>query len=341
MLTAAVPGLAPGRTRETAHTPAITTGTPEALTQNAEKNTAEPMDTIKYDHQYHVNPLFEDDMPIDVSISDTEEVTTHTCTMDCSPRTKAPTTIHPHRPSPNTLWVPPEAVGLYCQVQDRGNCALHALNAMAGRIIITPDEALAILRHPQVPRPDPNEPLDCNDDGWFKWEAINRLLYYTTTTDLALVVLESPIDRTQHTLHRQSAKSRILALAPPDCNALYIHTPGHYICWKQSPVNGRWYCLDSIPYAATGQIRELRDNDWADIDGTISTTLAIDAYLHNTTGLALYKHRRVHTPACKSHLRYVDLADITLATLTPAQRPAAAWIAEDTKRAQARSQAKA
>ena len=87
----------------------------------------------------------------------------------------------PQVPSSNTLWVTPETVGLYCQVQDRGNCALHALNAMAGRAIITPNEAQALLRHPQVPRPADGERPDCNADGWFRWEAINKLLYYTTT----------------------------------------------------------------------------------------------------------------------------------------------------------------
>ena len=58
-----------------------------------------------------------------------------------------------------------ETVGLYCQAQVGGNCALHALNAMAGRPIITPDEAQALLRHPQVPSPADSERPDCNTDG--------------------------------------------------------------------------------------------------------------------------------------------------------------------------------
>jgi hypothetical protein len=109
MLKPAVPGLEPGGTREISHTPTITTGAPEEHTKNAKKNTAEPMDTIKYDHQFYVNPLFEDDIPIDVSMSDTEDDSNHPCTMECSPRTKAPKIILPQRPSPHTLWVPPQA----------------------------------------------------------------------------------------------------------------------------------------------------------------------------------------------------------------------------------------
>ena len=235
-------------------------------------------------------------------------------------------------------WVTPEAVGLYCQAQVGGNCALHALNAMAGRPIITPDEAQALLRHPQVPSPADSERPDCNTDGWFRWEAIHNLLYYTTTIDLTLLVLKNPQSHPQHSGSTTSAKARVLALAPQGCNALFLHKPGHFICWKRSPINGKWYSLDSIPYATTHRIQELTDADWAAFNGTISTTIAADAYLHNATGLTLYKHRYTPSPANRSHMQYVDLAGIELHTAGPTHRPAAAWIEEDTERARARAQ---
>ena len=232
---------------------------------------------------------------------------------------------------PNTNSGSHQTVGLYCQAQDRGNCALHALNAMVGRAIITPDEAQALLRHPQVPRPAASERPDCNTDGWFRWEAINKLLYYTTTIDLTLLVLKNPQNHPQHSGSTTSAKARVLALAPQGCNALFLHKPGHFICWKRSPINGKWYSLDSIPYATTHRIQELTDADWAAFNGTISTTIAADAYLHNATGLTLYKHRYMPSPANRSHMQYVDLAGIELHTAGPTHRPAAAWIEEDTE----------
>ena len=243
----------------------------------------------------------------------------------------------PQVPSSNTLWVTPETVGLYCQVQDRGNCALHALNAMAGRAIITPNEAQALLRHPQVPRPADGERPDCNADGWFRWEAINKLLYYTTTIELTLLVLENPQNRPQQSVSTTSAKARVLALEPQGCNALFLHQPGHFICWKRSPINGKWYSLDSIPYATSHKIKELTA-DWAAFDGTISTTIAADAYLHHSTGLLLYRHRHTRAPNNRSHMDYVDLEGIELTKAGPTARPAAAWIAEDTERAHARDQ---
>ena len=245
---------------------------------------------------------------------------------------------HQVSPTSHTQWVTPETVGLYCQEQDRGNCALHALNAMAGRAIITPDEAQALLRHPQVPRPAYSDMPDCNADGWFRWEAINKLLYYTTTIDLTLLVLRNPQNHPQHSVSTSSAKARILALAPQGCNALFLHRPGHFICWKRSPINGKWYSLDSIPYATTRTIKELTDADWAAFNGTISTTIAADAYLHNATGLTLYKHRYTPSPANRTHMQYVDLAGIELHKAGPTQRPAAAWIEQDTERARARAQ---
>ena len=135
-----------------------------------------------------------------------------------------------------------------------------------------------------------------------------------------------------------SAKARVLALAPQGCNALFLHKPGHFICWKRSPINGKWYSLDSIPYATTHRIQELTDADWAAFNGTISTTISADAYLHNATGLTLYKHRYMPSPANRSHMQYVDLAGIELHTAGPTHRPAAAWIEEDTERARARAQ---
>ena len=209
---------------------------------------------------------------------------------------------------------------------------------MAGRAIITPDEAQALLRHPQVPRPAYSDRPDCNADGWFRWEAINKLLYYTTTIELTLLVLRNPQNHPQHSVSTSSAMAQILALAPQGCNALFLHRPGHFICWKRSPINGKWYSLDSIPYATTRTIKELTDADWAAFNGTISTTIAADAYLHNATGLTLYKHRYAPSPANRSLMQYVDLAGIELHKAGPTQRPAAAWIEQDTERARARAQ---
>ena len=164
------------------------------------------------------------------------------------------------------------------------------------------------------------------------------VLYYTTTIHLTLLVLRNPQNHPQHSASTSSAKAQILALAPQGCNALFLHKPGHFICWKRSPINGKWYSLDSIPYVTTRRIKELTDADWAAFNGTISTTIAADAYLHNATGLTLYKRRYTPPPANRSHMHYVDLAGIELHKAGPTQRPAAAWIDEDTERARARAQ---
>ena len=219
-------------------------------------------------------------------------------------------------------WVRPQSVGLYCQKQDAGHCAIHALNAMAGKQILSPLDAQRLLAHPQVPGPARGRTRDCDNNGWYTIEAINKLLYYSTTSDVALMMVLSTAagPQVQHT------QQSLLSQAPPGCNSLYVHIPGHFVCWKQSPVNGRWYILDSIPYAEHGQVREVTPSDWAGCQGTFSTSVRADAYLHNTTAMQLSRTRQLWMP--QAQRQYADLSH-TQFQRGPTQRPAAGWIVQD------------
>jgi len=269
------------------------------------------------------NPLYDTQME-DIALTDTDmdedAEGIHCISSEEDGQTQTPETrIEQHV----STWVTPQSVGLYCQEQDAGNCAIHALNAMAGKQIITPSEAQQLLAHPDVPGPAQGQPRDCVDTGWYSIEAINKLLYFTTTIDLALMHVQT----TAAGPPGQHTQQSILAHAPQGCTALYIHTPGHFVCWKQSPVNGKWYNLDSIPYAMHGQVKEVTAADWSTYKGTFSTTVQADAYLHNTTAMKLYRRRQLRMKAAQG--QYIDLEQVTIHR-GPTSRPAAQWIAADT-----------
>ena len=220
MLGAAVPGLAPGSTGN-----APTKQNPLKTAAPQPHNIAAAPHITRNGLQHRPDPLAEPDSEDEdvIMIDQDMEGLSEPYHKPFSPNWgDADAQRHQVSPISHTQWVTPETVGLYCQEQDRGNCALHALNAMAGRAIITPDEAQALLRHPQVPRPAYSDRPDCNADGWFRWEAINKLLYYTTTIDLTLLVLRNPQNHPQHSVSTSSAKARILALAPQGCNAFIV-----------------------------------------------------------------------------------------------------------------------
>jgi hypothetical protein len=177
-------------------------------------------------------------------------------------------------------------------------------------------QALQLLTHPTVPKPAQGQPRDCIESGWYSFEAVNKLLYYTTTTEVSLKVIATITPAISLDLARTqvSCQAYLMSRAPPRCQALYIHAPGHFKCWKQSPANGQWYELDSVTYATTQMIRQLSPRDWESLqDCTISTTVQADAYLHNTTGMPLCKHRRRDALArlCPSP-PYLDLATIPI-----------------------------
>jgi hypothetical protein len=186
-------------------------------------------------------------------------------------------------------------VGLYCEAQQAGYCALHALNAMASAPnthILLPCTSSTTQQSPSLP---PVSPEIVSDTGWYSFEAVNKLLYYTTTVDIALKVIVkiTPAISMDMARTQTTSQSYILSRAPPHCTALYIHAPGHFKCWKKSPLNGQWYELDSITYATSHSIKALAPPDLDNLhDCTISTTVQADAYLSNTTGMPLCKHRR-------------------------------------------------
>ena len=54
-------------------------------------------------------------------------------------------------PHPRETWVDPRAKQLYCEPQREGYCGIHALNAMAGKQVLTPAQAMEALQQ-QLPR---------------------------------------------------------------------------------------------------------------------------------------------------------------------------------------------
>ena len=172
MLRAAVPGMAPGN--------APTKQKPFETAAPQPHNIAAAPHISRNGPQHRPDPLVEPDSEDEdvIMIDHDMEGLSEPCHKPSSPNWGYADVQRQVSPTPHTQWVTPETVGLYCQAQDRGNCALHALNAMSGRTIITPAEAQALLRHPQVPRPADSDRPDCNADGWFRWEAINKLLHY-------------------------------------------------------------------------------------------------------------------------------------------------------------------
>ena len=237
---------------------------------------------------------------------------------------------HPLGNSPDEpIWVPPADVGLFCEAQNRGYCGVHALNAMASRPAFHARAAIRLLRHPSTPPPVTGDP-DCSDDGWFSMEALCKLLYFTTHIDVALIhIVQTWRQESSGAPHY--TQSEILEMAPPNCDAFLVWIPGHYVCWKRSPMNGKWYCLDSIPYGTgphKGRIRELTPADWWNLNGSLSTTVAADAYLSNTTGMPIKNSRKVLPPINRAEMNYINLTDVPTQS-GPTPRPAARWIQED------------
>ena len=238
-----------------------------------------------------------------------------------------------HPPAGNSLgdttWVTPADVGLFCEAQRRAYCGVHALNAMASRPAFNAHEAIKLLCHPSIPPPVTGDP-DCNDDGWFSMEALCKLLYFTTNIDVALIhIVQTWRQDSSGAPHY--TREEILQMAPPNCDAFLVWIPGHYVCWKRSPLNSKWYCLDSIPYGNgphKGMIRELTPADWWNLNGSLSTTVAADAYLSNVTGMPIKNFRKVLPPINRAEMLFINLNDI-LTTSRPTPRPATRWIQED------------
>ena len=240
-----------------------------------------------------------------------------------------PSTHDPGNSPGETIWVPPADVGLFCEAQNRGYCGVHALNAMANRPAFHAPEAIRLLRHPSTPPPVTGDP-DCTNDGWFSMEALCKLLYFTTSIDVALIhIVQTWRQESSGAPHY--TQSEILEMAPPNCDAFLVWIPGHYVCWKRSPMNGKWYCLDSIPYGTgphKGMIRELTHADWWNLNGSLSTTVAADAYLSNVTGMSIKNSRKVLPPINRAEMNYINLTDVPTQS-GPTPRPAARWIQED------------
>jgi hypothetical protein len=86
-------------------------------------------------------------------------------------------------PQPMETWVNPVQKQLYCEPQREGYCGVHALNAMAGKQVLTPAQAIimsALLQ--RIPR-SADDGQDFAPGGWFRIEAICKLMYYFTGTE--------------------------------------------------------------------------------------------------------------------------------------------------------------
>ena len=160
------------------------------------------------------------------------------------------------------------------------------------------------------------------------------MLYYFTQEDVTLALVVQNAAYTAPQPPRYAKWEVLQNHAPAGCTALFLHKPdgpGHFICWRQSPEDGKWYELDSIPYGQRqhrGQVKELTEEDWLNFKGTMSTTVRRDAYTSNTTCMKLKSDRRTDMPETHT-MEYVDLQTVTFLSEINTHRPAVGWIRED------------
>ena len=131
-------------------------------------------------------------------------------------------------------WVPPESVGLHCEAQVSSFCGTHAFCALFGRPLLFGPTMVAHLRGLPIP---PGRNGLIRSDGMFSVPDICRELYYLTSQSVTFAPVLEILPSTRYT------QAEILATAPPGCDSLL---PGHYICWKRSPVTGHWNELDRL-----------------------------------------------------------------------------------------------
>ena len=160
---------------------------------------------------------------------------------------------------------------------------------------------------------------------------------YFTQEDVTLVPVLGNVHHLAQQAPRYTKWEVLENHAPIGCNALYLHKPGgggHFICWKKSPVDDKWYELDSIPYGGCrnrGNVKELTDADWYNFTGTMSTTVKRDGYTSHTTRMSLSRARRLPLESTQN-LTYVDLQQVAFTEQVNCSRPASAWIQQDPKK---------
>ena len=229
-------------------------------------------------------------------------------------------------------WVSPTDKQLYCEPQRAGYCGIHALNAMAGRQVLTPEQAMHALVK-ELPR-STDDGQNCREGGWFRIESICKLLYYFIQEDVTLVPVLGNVHHLAQQAPRYTKWEVLENHAPTGCNALYLHKPGgggHFTCWKKSHVDDKWYELDSIPYGGSrnrGKVKELTDEDWYNFKGTMSTTVKRDAYTSHTTMMNLSRARRLPLESTQN-LAYVDLQQVAFTAQVNCSRPASTWTQQD------------
>jgi hypothetical protein len=128
-----------------------------------------------------------------------------------------------------------------------GFCFVHAVNALAGTCLCTPDQALLACRafHDSLPAAhQPTFVSHCSPYGSFTLHAMN----------LVLSARQAPFSLTQHrpgsgmwqALPPAPSRPQVLAALPPGCTAcvLACASPGlHVVCLRQ--VGTSWYLLDN------------------------------------------------------------------------------------------------
>ena len=231
--------------------------------------------------------------------------------------------IHP----PADKWVYPEAVGLSCHAQVACMCAVHTINADAGRPTITGKELIKKLET-ELPTAE-NEIVKHNSSGNFTLMEINRYLYWYSPSPVALV----PLFATGFPLHTEGGghprirdkngnqvkyptQHEILEALPQGCTSIWINelTDGfkHFYLRQLSPVDNNWYEVDSIPYASSGQIKATTAQDWAKTETVYCCIVELDAYLHQLTDIRLPRQHRQQLPRDRSTLKYISLSQIQL-----------------------------
>lgn len=176
-------------------------------------------------------------------------------------------------------WVTPESVGLYCEPQVLGHCAMHAWHAYLARCL-APNYFSAALASSHR---DPTDPqTHFQPDGWYSAQACNHYMYEHNARHRGNRVAWAFF---LSCMHRRYTKAEILSMAPKDalghhCSSMlaWQQLPGglsHFTCWRAGN-DGQWYVSDSIAFGATGTIKKLRANDWTTFNGTFYSLIELD-----------------------------------------------------------------
>jgi hypothetical protein len=206
-----------------------------------------------------------------------------------------------NKQTPRTL-APPASVGLYAEPQHSHQCGAHALNSLLGRPATTgPGFIETYLRSTGIPPTCYSGTLDTpcySIGGDYQVAALNHWLYEHTTENAVLYCLD--IIPPRPAPDQRMSPEKLQELCPGCTEILILDTVtygGHYYTWKQSPVNGEWYNLDSMEMTKhNNQIPKLTPHDWRSLhSANIYCLVQADAYSNSLTMQHPHSHHIDHS----------------------------------------------